>query len=531
MSSTASAGVPAPQPFTTTHWLILIIASIGFAFDIYELLMLPLILPTALQELLPGVQPGSSEFNMWRALMFWVPALGGGLFGLLGGYLTDFLGRRRVLTWSILLYAVSAFLAGFSTSMTMLLVLRTTTFIGVCIEFVAAVAWLAELFPNPRQREKVLGYTQAFSSIGGLLVGAAWILANSFREFMPPIGMPGFLEEIFGPVLGTNAPWRYTLMSGIVPALPLIIIRPFLPESPVWQKKKEAGTLKRPSIAQLFSPELRRTTIITTLMVGLSYGASFGAIQQIPQIVPGLPEVKENVQAALKEPGNQEKIQAAGVKARGKEEAKVSEKTADPQEAAGKLKEAEAKGRKGEEDKIAKDVQGITSGHLQLSQEFGGLLGRFLLALLVVRFLSKRKLIQLFQVPGLVVVPLVFAIFTVQNQVLFTLGDWQISLLHLGIFLVSILTVAQFSFWGNYLPLVYPLHLRGTGESMAHNVGGRMLGTSFAAVTSLLSPMFPGEDDPTRIAYTAAAVGFFVFLMGFLLSFALPEPKEETMHE
>src|SRR5947199_3121984 len=152
-------------------------AAIGFAFDIYELLMLPLVLPPALQELLPGSPPGSAGFNLWRALMFWVPALAGGVFGLVGGYLTDRLGRRRVLTWSILLYAFSAFAAGFSTSMPMLLVLRSTTFIGVCVEFVAAVAWLAELFPNPVQREFVLGYTQAFSSAGGLLVGLAFLLA------------------------------------------------------------------------------------------------------------------------------------------------------------------------------------------------------------------------------------------------------------------------------------------------------------------------------------------------------------------
>ena len=55
----------------------------------------------------------------------------------------------------------------------MLLVLRCFVFVGVCVEFVAAVAWLAELFPDPKQREKVLGYTQAFSSLGGLLVATA----------------------------------------------------------------------------------------------------------------------------------------------------------------------------------------------------------------------------------------------------------------------------------------------------------------------------------------------------------------------
>ena len=37
--------------------------------------------------------------------------------------------------------------------------------------------------------------------------------------------------------------------------------------------------------------------------------------------------------------------------------------------------------------------------------------------------------------------------------------------------------VAQFSFWGNHIPRVFPLHLRGTGESFAANIGGRVIGT------------------------------------------------------
>ena len=46
----------------------------------------------------------------------------------------------------------------------------------------------------------------------------------------------------------------------------------------------------------MFSPELRRTTIVTTMMFAMAYGAAFGAIQQMPQIVPGLPEVRAMVQ-------------------------------------------------------------------------------------------------------------------------------------------------------------------------------------------------------------------------------------------
>jgi hypothetical protein len=162
--------------------------------------------------------------------------------------------------------------------------------------------------------------------------------------------------------------------------------------------------------------------------------------------------------------------------------------------------------RKAATQKLQRQVQGVTAGQLQLSQEVGGLLGRFILALLVVRIVSRGRLIRVFQVPGLILLPLVFAVVAVNNQVLFEVGTWKVSTLLIGIFLAGLVTVAQFSFWGNYLPTVYPVHLRGTGESMAHNVGGRMLGTSFAALTSVASQLMPGADDGTRVAYTAAAV-------------------------
>src|SRR5215204_6105593 len=171
-----------PRPLTMVQWLICFVAAMGFAFDIYELLMLPLVIRPALLEL-GNIRPGTPEFSRWLGMLFYIPAFAGGIFGLLGGYLTDLLGRRRVLTWSILLYAFSAFAAGFSTSLPMLLVLRCTTFVGVCVEFVAAVAWLAELFSDPRQREKVLGYTQAFSSLGGVMVsGMAYLIAQNLNS-------------------------------------------------------------------------------------------------------------------------------------------------------------------------------------------------------------------------------------------------------------------------------------------------------------------------------------------------------------
>jgi len=428
---------------------VCVIAAIGFAFDIYELLMLPLILRPALQELI-GAAPGTAEFEYWRAVLFFVPAMVGGIFGLLGGYLTDLWGRRSVLTFSILLYAFSALASGFVTSVEWLVFFRCTTFIGVCVEFVAAVAWLAELFPNARQREAVLGYTQAFSSVGGLLVTGANFLALKYAAFLPEIA-------------GGHEAWRYTLVSGVIPAIPLILIRPLLPESPVWKSKKAAGTLQRPSIAELFSPALRQTTIITTLLFACSYGAAFGALQQTPSIVPSLPQVQ-----------------------------KATEDMTTPQ-------------RRKVEQQIAASV----NAH----QEFGGLIGRFLFASLAIVIVSRRTLLRLFQWPGLVIVPLLY----------FYPARDNLDLLKIGIFVAGLLTVAQFSFWGNYLPRVFPLHLRCTGESFAANVGGRMIGTSFAAVTAWLSTLMPGGST----ALAAAAVALFVYGLGSCLSFYLPEPPPE----
>jgi MFS family permease len=469
---------------TPTLWLICFIASIGFAFDIYELLMLPLIVRPALMEL-TGAAPGSAEFAMWVGRLFYIPAIAGGIFGLLGGWLTDRFGRRRVLTYSILLYAFAAFAAGFSTSVWMLLLFRCLVFIGVCVEFVAAVAWLAELFPNPKQREKVLGYTQAFSSIGGLLVAVANGLCLAYSSHFPTIQLPEALGFFGGQIADGQAAWRFTLMSGLIPAIPLIFIRPFLPESPSWKAMRDAGTLKRPSIRELFAPGLRRTTVVSTLMFACAFGAAFGAIQQIPRIIPGLPQVEAEAAAAV---------------------AVKEEHGGGPLPVAERIKT---------ENMVAQQ----TAASVTKIQELGGLAGRILLAVLAVAIVSRRSLVRIFQVPGLVIIPLVFAYAAVHD----------LTLLYVGIFIAGMLTVGQFSFWGNYLPRMYPIHLRGTGEGFAANIGGRLIGTSFAWLTSAVAvqPWVPGGDPATKLAYTAAAVAFAAYLVGFGLSFWLPEPESE----
>jgi MFS family permease len=430
---------------TSTQWLICIVACIGFAFDTYELLVLTLTVQPALSEFL-AAPPGSPEFNHWVGMLFYIPAIAGGIFGLLGGYLIDLLGRRRILLWSILLFCVSALATTYSTSALQLLIYRSTTFVGVSVEFVAATAWLAELFTDQEQREAILGYTQAFSSTGGILMSGANYLNLAFGNLLPAIH-------------GRHEAWRYTIMWGILPAIPLLLVRPFLPESPIWLQKKAAGTLKRPSIMELFQPKFRRTALLTCLMMACAYAVSFGMLQHFARIIPGGPEIRV----------------------------------------------------------LSHLEQQKTVSALQAVQEYGGLVGRLLMAFLAVRILSRRRLLHTFQIPGLILIPLVVLLPGVRDV---DMSSW-------GIFALGLVSVAQFTFWGNYLPRVYPTYLRGTGESFAANVGGRMFGTSAALVTTSIANFMPGGTPSRQLAYAAGTVGLAALTIGFIASFWLPEPPQD----
>jgi MFS family permease len=432
-----------PARLTPVQWVVCAVAALGFAFDLYEIAVLPLTMRPALMAL-ANLQPGSPDFNRWVGLLLYMPLACGGVFGLFGGYLADLLGRRRVLVWSILLYAFSACAAAFATTLTQLLIFRCLTIIGTCVEYVAGVAWVAELFSNPKQRESVLGYTQAAIGLGGILVTGVYYIAVTFGEHFPAI-------------LGGHAAWRYTLLAGLIPAIPLILIRPFLPESPVWREKKSSGTLKRPSVVELFRPALRKTTVVSVLLVACSFALASGVMQHTPRMVPGLPEVRSLA---------------------------------------------------------PRQVEQAVSG-VQLFQELGTIAGRLLFAALVVRIVAQRRLLRIFLVPGLIVFSCVY----------FFAATHSLVLLKGGVFLAALLLNGPFSLWGNYLPRVYPTHLRGTGESFALNIGARVIGASAAVLTTQLANVMPGAGAAARLAYSAGTVAVLAYLLSLIGSFWLREPE------
>jgi MFS family permease len=485
-----------------TRVLVLIVASIGFLFDTYELLMLPPIGRDAISELLfhkpsTGLSPAEgAEVRVWLGRILWITALSGGVFGLLGGWMIDRLGRKKIMVVSILAYSISPLAAAFSTALWQFILFRSTTFIGVCVEMVAAVTWLSELFENKRTRELVIGWTLATASLGGLLVTAV------FQAIVQASRTPGTLPAMPFPSghLADNVVWRFTLLTGLIPGAAILLLMPFVPESLVWKRRRQEGTLKRPSFGELFSPRMRRATLVTAILSACGYAAAFGALQMTPpNIVPGLPDIAEKNEQA------HQAVEVAQARAKGPFPTRELQDEAERQLSDAKKQQAEAT--------VATRAR---TGSIQLWQELGGLAGRILLAVLLL-FLPSRALIRLFLIPGVLLFPITY----------FRLVHGDYAMFATAIFFCGLLTVAQFSFLSELLPRVFPLHLRGTGGSFATNFGGRMIGTMAATLnTEFLSHQFSGTG-PMQVAQAAGVIGGSVYLIALVASFFLPSPQPE----
>lgn len=490
-----------PPKFSLTTWLIIIIASIGFLFDTYELLMTPLVAAPAIAELL-GTLPNDPAVTEWVGKLLWISALCGGVFGLLGGWLVDKFGRKTVMALSIFIYSFSPFCAAYATSLPVFVFFRSTTFIGVCVEFVAAITWLAEVFEDRKQKEKWLGITQAFASLGGVAVTLVSVWISKHLADLPAMGLAAGAS-------GKIAAWRYTLMSGILPAIPIALMLPFVPESRIWKERRASGALKRPSFGALFAPELIRVTVVTAVLSACAYGIAFGALQvTVARVTPGLaelrPQAKEMAEFKAKDAQIRAKMAAPGL-----------------DDAARKALKAELAANFRDQAKPNSVIKEM-SDKVQFRQEMGGLVGRIILAVLLIVGISRVALLKVFQIPALIILPLTyFKLFESGGEAFL----W-------GYFVCGLVTVALFSYFGEYLPKVFPVHLRGTGGSFATNVGGRMIGTSMALLnTGWLAPMLAGGAQAVKPLHVAMAAGYIatgLAVLGFVVGFLLPEPKEQA---
>ncbi len=188
-----------------SHYQILLMSWAGWVFDFYDLMLLSfLIVPI-------GKALDLSKFDL--SLVIGTSLAATALGGVLFGYLCDKYGRKTVLQLTIVIYSIGTFLVGFSFNLTSLLIFRIITGLGVGGEWATGQTYIGETFPA-KLRGKFGAFMQTGAPIGIALAAV----------------VGGFLEPVIG--------WRYCFYVSIIPALLVIFIRKKLPESDVWEEKR-----------------------------------------------------------------------------------------------------------------------------------------------------------------------------------------------------------------------------------------------------------------------------------------------------
>ena len=255
------------------QWLVLLIASLGWIFDVFE----GQIFVASMREAMPSlIEPGATEGQIARYNNIALAAfsLGGALGGIGFGMLSDRIGRKRTLSVTILCYSVFTCLSAFSQQWWHLVAFRFLVALGVGGEWAVASALVAEVFPR-RARAHVGSIFHASSVLGSYLATAAgaFLIGSAAVQAWARDSSPQWLSQIVDPA---SLPWRLGFALGVLPALLVVWIRTSLREPEAWQVARERAARENAEpvgrLRELFRGDLLRRTLVgvTLATVGLA---------------------------------------------------------------------------------------------------------------------------------------------------------------------------------------------------------------------------------------------------------------------
>jgi MFS family permease len=241
---------------TAMHWRVLNCSFLGWIFDGYETFALIVVLLPAMHSVLLPAQLATPA--LYAGTVIGITLLGWGIGGVGGGILADYVGRKRMMLWSVFLYALFAGFTALAQNFVQLCALRFLTGLAMGSEWSTGISLLAETWPD-RARPKGAGFLQSGFGWGTLLAALTWTLLSGFDP------------------LGADT-WRLMFVVGAIPALFVLYIRRRIDESEQWRRAvlekrwsattadtgAAAGTQRRPfTLVQLFAePEARRRTLL-----------------------------------------------------------------------------------------------------------------------------------------------------------------------------------------------------------------------------------------------------------------------------
>ncbi len=216
-------------------------SALGYAMDGFDLLILGFML-TAISKDLHLTQPQAASLVTGTLV-------GAVVGGLVFGMLSDRLGRVRVLTWSIVLFAVFTGLCALAQGYWDLLAYRAIAGIGLGGEFGIGMALVAETWPASK-RARATSY-----------VGLGWQFGVLTAALVTPVLLP---------IIG----WRGMFALGVFPAVVAYVIRRKLHEPDVFIAHKANAANTGSSLRALVADA--ETTRIGIGMIILCSVQNFG---------------------------------------------------------------------------------------------------------------------------------------------------------------------------------------------------------------------------------------------------------------
>ena len=230
----------------------LIASSVGYAMDGFDLLILGFSLPAI--ALTFGLNPSQSGF------LATITLIGSLIGGFAGGVLSDRVGRVKVLTYSILVFALFTALTGLATNHTLLVAFRFCAGIGLGAEYGVGMTLATEAWPA-KWRARAAAFVAVGWQVGVLL--AAGISAIALNT--PWIG------------------WRGLFIVGALPALVAFLTRRHVDEPELFKQQQRTEAPNQSRIKELVAtPQRRRSSLVILVLSSVQNFGYYGLMIWLP---------------------------------------------------------------------------------------------------------------------------------------------------------------------------------------------------------------------------------------------------------
>ena len=231
-----------------TRWVVLGGSFLAYMFDAMEIILLSLALPAIREDLQLSPAQGG--------LLATATLLGIGVSSVLAGYVSDNFGRKTALIASLATFGAFTAALAVVPSFELFMLLRFVAGFGLGGVWGVVSAYVVETWPS-RSRGRAAAFVLSSFPIGGVVAAV--------------------LSGVFLP------DWRLMfLVAGVGVVLPLLVVIPLFPESSAWTEARAADTGGRVSVTEIFAPDVRRRTVVATLVAGLALTGWWGGSTWLP---------------------------------------------------------------------------------------------------------------------------------------------------------------------------------------------------------------------------------------------------------